>query len=174
MVPFFVFLVVTAVSAVIGLLATRRTGKSGKGWQRPLAHGMAVMFLVAASGHFVEPLRSGLIATVPPIVPFPDLVVTATGIVEIVFAAALLVPVSRRLAATAAVLYLLAVFPANVLAVTSVDHPDAPSTPLLLRALIQLVFITAAVVIARTGSGPAVRDILRALRPARQPALPKS
>ncbi len=168
MVPFYVFLGVTAVSAVIGLIAARRTCKPGKGWQRPLAHGMAAMFLVAASGHFIEPLRSGLIATVPPIIPFADLVVTATGILEIVFAAALLVPASRRLAATATVLYLLAVFPANVLAATVVDHPDAPSTPLLLRTVIQLVFIAAAVVIARTGSGPGVRDVLRRLRPMRK------
>lgn len=173
MVPFFVFLVIAATSTAIGLLTARKTGQPGNGWQGPLAHGLAAMFLVAASGHFIEPLRSGLIATVPPVVPYPDLVVSATGIVEIAFAVALLVPVSRRPAAATAVLYLLAVFPANVIAATSVD-PHAPATPLLLRAFIQLVFIGAAVVVARSGNGPGVRDVLRALRPAKRPALPEN
>lgn len=59
-----------------------------------------------------------------------------------------------------------------VTAVSAAIGLDAPSTPLLLRAVIQLVFIAAAVVIARTGTGPGVRDMFRALRPARQPALP--
>ena len=51
------------------------------------------------------------------------------------------------------VAYLIAVFPANVLAATTVDHPDAPSTPLLLRGLIQVVFIASAVLIARRAGG---------------------
>ena len=174
MVPFFALLVVTAVSAGIGVVAARRTGEPGKGWQRPLSHGMAVMFLVAALGHFIEPLRSGLIATVPPIIPLPDVVITATGLVEIVLAAALLVPASRRLAASATVLYLLAVFPANVLAATSVDHADAPSTPLLLRAAIQVVFVAAAVVIARTGEGRGLRDALRMLGSRRHSGAPRA
>lgn len=164
MVPFIVFLLVTAASAVIGLFAARRSRRPKTGWPRPLAHGMAAMFLVAASGHFIEPLRSGLIATVPPLLPLPDLVITATGIIEILFAVALLVPFTRRLAGTAVVPYLLAVFPANVLAVTTIDHSAAPSTPLLLRTLIQLAFIAAAVVISLKSDGPGVRDIVRALR----------
>jgi uncharacterized membrane protein len=170
MVPFIVFLAVTAVSAAIRLFVVKRPLRSGRDWQRPLAHGMAAMFLIAASGHFIEPLRSGLIATVPPIIPLPDLVVSATGVVEIVFAVALLLPFSRRLAGTAAVLYLLAVFPANVLAATAVDHPDAPSTPLLLRTVIQVVFLAASVVIALKSDGLGARDIVRALRPRKQTA----
>lgn len=166
MVPFIVFLAVTAISAVIGLLVAKRSGRRGR-WQASLAHGLAAMFLVAATGHFIEPLRSGLIATVPPFLPLPDLIVSATGVVEIGFAVALLLPLSRRLAGTAAVFYLLAVFPANVLAATTVDHPAAPSTPLLLRTLIQLIFIAAAVVVARTADGLGPRDILRAVWPSK-------
>ena len=77
MVPFIVFLAVTAVSAAIRLFVAKSPLRSARDWQRPLAHGMAAMFLIAASGHFIEPLRSGLIATVPPIIPLPDLVVSA-------------------------------------------------------------------------------------------------
>lgn len=100
-----------------------------------------MVYLNTAATHFIEPQRSGLIAIVPGFLPRPELLVTLTGIIELVLAVALLIPRTRRPAAWASVLLLLALFPANVVAAAGVDHPAAPSTPLLPRALLQLVLI---------------------------------
>lgn len=110
-------------------------------WPAAAAAGMAMVYLNTAATHFIEPQRSGLIAIVPGFLPRPELLVTLTGIIELVLAVALLIPRTRRPAAWASVLLLLALFPANVVAAAGVDHPAAPSTPLLPRALLQLVLI---------------------------------
>jgi uncharacterized membrane protein len=142
MVPFIVLIVVTGVS-FFARSSQFRAEAIRRRLASALAHGMAAMFLVAASGHFVEPLRSGLEATVPPQVPFPAVVIAATGVFEIMLAAALVWRTTRPIAAVVTFAYLIAVFPANVLAATTVDHPAAPDTPLLLRTVIQIVFLAA-------------------------------
>jgi len=167
MIPFIVFVTATGVSVVVHWLVHLRSHRPlnvRDTTQRSLAYGLAAMLVVAASGHFVEPLRSGLVAIVPPLIPFPDLVITATGLFELVIAAVIVVPATRKLMAWVLVAYLIAVFPANVLAATSVEHPDAPSTPLLLRGLIQIVFIASAVIIARTAEGITVRALIDRFR----------
>jgi uncharacterized membrane protein len=180
MVPFIVFVAAAGASMAAHLLHHLRSHRPlgvVEFTQRSLAYALAAMLVVAASGHFVEPLRSGLIAIVPPLIPFPDLVITVTGLLEVILAVAILVPVARTLVAWLLVAYLIAVFPANVLAATTVDHPDAPSTPLLLRGLIQVVFIASAVFIARTAGGITVRtltDRWRRRGSVRLPQLPAS
>lgn len=142
MVPFIALLAVTGVS-FFARPARFRAETPGRRLASAVAHGMAAMFLVASSGHFVEPLRSGLEATVPPQVPFPGVVIAASGVFEIVLAAALVWTRTRPVAAVVTFAYLIAVFPANVLAATTVDHPAAPDTPLLARTAIQVVFLGA-------------------------------
>lgn len=167
MIPFIVFVTVTGASVLAHWLINVRSHRRFNvpdTTQRSLAYGLAAMLVVAASGHFVEPLRSGLVAIVPPLIPFPDLVITVTGFFELLLAATLVVPATRKLVAWVLVAYLIAIFPANVLAATSVEHPDAPSTPLLLRGAIQIVFIAAAVIIARTAEGITVRTLIDKLR----------
>src|SRR5699024_3341005 len=110
-------------------------------WNSAAAAGMATVFVCTGVTHFVEPQRSGLEAIIPDFVPQPALAVTLSGVAELVLAVALVVPRTRRVAALAAVLFLLAVFPANVIAAAGVSHPAAPTTPLVPRALLQLVFI---------------------------------
>ncbi len=146
MVPFIVLIAVAGIS-FFARPARWRAEPLRRRLASAVAHGMAAMFLIASSGHFVEPLRSGLEATVPPQVPFPAFVVAASGIFEIMLAAALVWSRTRPAAAVVAFAYLIAVFPANVLAATTVDHPAAPDTPLLLRTVIQLVFLSASAVI---------------------------
>lgn len=163
MAPFIVFVTVAGASVLAHWLNHRRAHRPFDALdsiQRSLAYGLAAMLLVAASGHFVEPLRPGLAAIVPPFIPYPDLVITVTGFFEAALAVGITVPATRKLVAWVLVAYLITVFPANVLAATSVDHPDAPSTPLLLRGLIQVVFIASAVLIALTAQGMGMRTVI--------------
>lgn len=110
-------------------------------WPAAMATGMAVVFVCTAVTHFIEPQRSGLVAIVPDFIPFPELAVTLTGIAEIGLAIGLVTPRLRCWAGVASALLLVALFPANVVAAAGVDHPAAPSTPLALRTVLQLVFI---------------------------------
>jgi uncharacterized membrane protein len=146
MVPFIVLVAVTGVSFVARSVRFRAESPRHR-WASAVAYGMAAMFLIASTGHFVEPLRSGLEATVPAGIPFPAFVIFASGVFEVLLAAALVWGRTRPAAAIVAFVYLIAVFPANVLAATTVDHPAAPDTPLLLRTVIQIVFLSASVVV---------------------------
>ena len=146
MVPFIVLVAVAGLS-FLARSARFRAESPRHRWASAVAHGMAAMFLIASTGHFFEPLRSGLEATVPPVIPFPGFVVAASGVFEILLAAAFVWSRTRPTAAIVAFVYLIAVFPANVLAATTVDHPAAPDTPLLLRTVIQIVFLSASAII---------------------------
>lgn len=130
------------VRALTGILAKRRVAviRPWEGWPAAAASGMAVVYLSTGITHFVEPQRSGLVAIVPPVVPHADHMVTLSGLAEFAIAAGLVIPRTRRWAAIASIALLLALFPANVIAAGGVDHPAAPSTPLLPRALLQATF----------------------------------
>lgn len=131
------------VRVVAGWLVRRgRDGaRSWASWPAAATAGMAAVFVSTSITHFIEPQRSGLIAIVPEFVPAGALVVTLTGIAELVLAVGLVTPRTRRWAALASVLFLIALFPANVVAAGGVDHPAAPSTALVPRTILQLVFI---------------------------------
>jgi uncharacterized membrane protein len=73
---------------------------------------LAVSFMVAGVLHFVVP--GYFIAIVPPWLPHPDLLVTASGVFEIAGGAGLLIHRSRRLAGAGLIILLVAVFPANI------------------------------------------------------------
>ena len=110
-------------------------------WRTAAACALAVMFLFTASAHFGRSKRD-LIAMVPSVFPRPELLVSATGVLEILGAVGLLVPASRSLAGTGLVLLLVAMFPANVAAARKgVPLRGKPPTPLPLRLLLQLVFV---------------------------------
>ncbi len=68
---------------------------------------------------------------VPPRLPRPDLLVTVTGVLELVGAVGLLVPATARLAAAGLGLLMLAMFPANVSAARRrLTLAGRPVTPL--------------------------------------------
>lgn len=118
---------------------------------------MGVVFLCTGITHFSQPARSGLEAIVPSILPRPDLIITASGLAELLLAVGLVVPRTRRPAALASVLMLLALLPANVVAAAGVDHPAAPSTPLIPRLLLQAVFLAFAAAPLVTRAQPSRR-----------------
>ena len=106
------------------------------------ALGLSAAFLFAAVGHFArtEPMAQML----PPWVPYRIGFVYVAGVVEIVLAAALLIPHRRRLAAWGCIAVLVAFFPANIYAaihrVGLGGHQWGPLY-LLIRAPLQLLLI---------------------------------
>jgi uncharacterized membrane protein len=104
------------------------------------------MFLLTASAHWGS-RRADLVAMVPDALPNPELLVTISGIAEIAGAVGLLVPRLAPLAAGGLALLLVAVFPANIHAAReSLSIGGQPVTPLIPRAILQLVFIAAVLV----------------------------
>ena len=81
---------------------------------------------------------------VPPIFPRPDLLVTVTGLLEILGAIGLLIPSTAEVAGICLALLLIALFPANIraarekLTIAGRPVPDIP-----VRTGIQIVFIAA-------------------------------
>ena len=99
------------------------------------------MFCFTAAAHF-NSMRADLVRMVPPGVPNPDFMVTFTGLCEILGAIGLLVPRTRRAAAIALIIFLVAVLPANIYAARSgVTLRGAPATPLVPRVALQVLFV---------------------------------
>jgi uncharacterized membrane protein len=85
---------------------------------------------------------------VPPALPHPELLVTVTGVLELLGAAGLLHRRTAPWAAGGLALLMVAMFPANVYAALSgLMVNGAPATALLPRTLMQLVFIAAAIAV---------------------------
>ena len=99
------------------------------------------MFCFTAVAHFSR-MRPDLIAMVPPFVPNPEFMVTFTGICEILGAIGLPVPRTRRIAAVALIVFLVAVLPANIHAAQAgITLRGAPPTPIVPRVALQALFI---------------------------------
>lgn len=118
------------------------------GWYTPLRFALAGMFFLTASAHWGK-RRPDLVRMVPPSFPRPDLIVTLTGVLEMVAAVGLLVPRLAPLSAAGLSLLLLALFPANVHAARAgVTIAGRPATALGPRTLLQLVFLGATLAVA--------------------------
>jgi uncharacterized membrane protein len=152
MMPFIVLIVVALVCRLLGFAGVAYLD----GWSASLAVGLAAMFLLTASAHFQQPRRDGLIAIVPPRLPRPALLVTVTGILELLGALGLLIPPTlmpgiRIASAICLGALLLVMFPANVRAAAARRHPASPTTPLGLRTALQVVFVASAAFVAVAG-----------------------
>jgi uncharacterized membrane protein len=143
------------IALVLGTLAARLVGWLGvdyvDGWPSAVAVGLALMFVVAGVAHFVNPLRRDLIAIVPPRLPAPGFLVTATGVLELLGAAGLLYPPTRAAAAISLGAMMLAMFPANVYASRMPNPPKSMTTQLPLRTVEQVVFVGAALMVGLGG-----------------------
>jgi uncharacterized membrane protein len=143
MIPFAALIIVALEARLVGIAVPL---PYLDGWPASVAVGLATAFALGAGAHFAEPRRAGLVSIVPSAVPRPELVVTVTGVLEVAGAVGLLIPALRTAAAIGLALLLVAVFPANVRAARGCRHPDAPTTPLPLRTLIQVGFLAACVI----------------------------
>jgi uncharacterized membrane protein len=139
MIPFIVLVIATLLLRGIGAAGVALLSN----WIWCLRGGLALMFLFTASAHWGK-RRGDLVAMVPGAFPRPDLIVSATGVLEILGAAGLLVPPIAPVAAACLAMLLISLFPANIRAAREgLTIGGRPATALPLRTLLQLVFIAA-------------------------------
>ena len=130
---------------VVATLLARLAGQLGAGalrdWAAATRVGLATMLCFTAAAHF-NSMRGDLVRMVPPSIPNPELMVTFTGICEILGAIGLLVRRTRRAAAAALLVFFLAVLPANIHAARSgVTLRGQAATPVMPRVALQLLFM---------------------------------
>jgi uncharacterized membrane protein len=143
--------VAVIVSLVLGTLAARLIGWLGvdyvHSWPQAVAVGLAVMFVMTGVAHFVPAMRRDMIAIVPPRLPAPGLLVTITGVLELLGAAGLLYPPTRVAAALCLFMLMLVMFPANVYAARMPNPPKSMTSRLDVRTAEEIVFLAAAVMV---------------------------
>lgn len=121
--------------------------------QLVLRAALAVVFVAMGVLHFVPGPARGMAAMIPPGlrgagVLAPPVLVAVTGVCELAGGIGLLVPATRVAAAVCLAVFLVAVFPANAYAARHPDRFGAFGTPLVPRALLQVVLIALCVVCA--------------------------
>jgi uncharacterized membrane protein len=138
---------VTLLMAVLAgsLLVYRALGALGVAalgtWPAATRWALATLFLLTASGHFKR-MKEDLVRMMPSWMPAPRLTVYLTGVCEILGAIGLLLSPTRRWAGLALILFLVAVFPANVKAAREhLTLRGRPATPLAARLPAQLLLI---------------------------------
>jgi len=110
MTPFILLLTLFLLLNILGRLGI----PFSFGWWTALRISLAAMFLLTASAHWGR-RRADLIRMIPPRFPRPDLLVSITGVLEILGAVGLLIPTIAPFAGLSLSLFLLAVFPANAI-----------------------------------------------------------
>jgi uncharacterized membrane protein len=106
--------------------------------------GLAAVFLVMGVNHFIPALARGMAAMVPPALKTRvsgKTLVQFTGLCEIAGGIGLLVPYTRFAAGIALVLFLIAVFPANVYAAQNPEKFGRAAFPFWPRYVAQLILI---------------------------------
>jgi uncharacterized membrane protein len=149
MVPFVVLIVLFVLFSVLGHFQL----PVPYGWWTSLRLALSGMFLLTASAHWGK-RRPDLIRMVPLVLPRSDLLVTLTGILEILGAAGLMLSAVARYAALCLSLMLLAIFPANVHAARErVTIAGREVEALVPRTLLQMVFLIATLAVFLGGKG---------------------
>jgi uncharacterized membrane protein len=137
----------TVVARLVGWLGVDYVGS----WPQAIAVGLAAMFVMTGVAHFVPAMRRDMIAIVPPRLPAAGLLVTITGVLELVGAAGLLYPPTRVAAAVCLFLLMLVMFPANVYASRMPNPPKSMTSRLDVRTVEEIVYLGAAVVVGLGG-----------------------
>jgi uncharacterized membrane protein len=105
----------------------------------------AIFFIAAGVMHFVAVDKFA--AIVPPLLPFPKLIVWVTGVMEIGMGVMLLCPHFRPRVGVLLGLFLLAVLPANIyMAVAEIPFGDSVASPAALWMRVALQFPLIAVI----------------------------
>lgn len=143
-----VFLTALLAFRVLGAAGIRRFAT----WRASAAHALAIMLLLTASAHFVPPSvtvmpnQADMVAMVPPQLPFPEVLVLATGVLELLGAAGLILTRTRRPAALCLALLFVAMTPANIHA--ALDPAQVDATSLWLRLPQQALYVSCALWVA--------------------------
>lgn len=97
-------------------------------------------FLIGGIAHFAY--AAAEISIIPPYVPYPHVVNAFVGVCELLGAAGLLLPFSRRAAGVGLILLAIAVTPANVFMLQHAErYPDVPVWLLVARLPAQLLLL---------------------------------
>jgi uncharacterized membrane protein len=143
------------LTLLLGSLAARVVGALGidyvDSWPRAIAVGLAAMFFMTGAAHFAPGMRRDMIAIVPPRLPAPALLVTVTGVLELLGAVGLLYPPTRVAAAGCLFLLMLAMFPANIYAARMPNPPKSMTSRLSGRSAEEAAYLAAAVIVAVGG-----------------------
>jgi uncharacterized membrane protein len=141
MAPLVVMMIAWVVARSIGFAGLSDLADS---WGGALRFALAAMFMFTAASHFHPRTRPDLIQMVPPRLPAPSLLVTATGLLELMGAIGLLVPRLAPLAAYGLMTLLVAMFPANIHAARAgIMVAGRRASPLVWRLPLQLFWIAA-------------------------------
>jgi len=103
---------------------------------------LALFFIIAGTAHFITP--APYLAIVPSFLPWPAALVALSGVAEILGGLGICFPSTRRLAGWCLIALLLAVFPANVYAISTgmvIAGHSLPPWMLWARLPFQLLFI---------------------------------
>jgi uncharacterized membrane protein len=120
-----------------------------------LRFALAIMFLFTGASHFLPNTRPDLVRMVPPMLPFPEHLVTLTGVLELAGAVGLLIPSLASLAAYCLMALLVAMFPANAYAaLAGLEIAGQAASPLIWRLPLQLFWIGALWWVAREHRRP--------------------
>jgi len=139
MIPLYVLLGTTIVLRVLGHAGVVYL----QDWRHVVRASLGAMFLLTASAHWGK-RRPDLISMVPPVFSRPAVLVTLTGIFEVLGAIALQIPKLAPLAASGLFFLLILLFPANVFAANHrLCIGGRPVPRLLPRTVIQIVFLFA-------------------------------
>lgn len=148
MAPLITLLLGSVIAGVAGWLGVAYVN----GWAAAIAVGLAAMFVLTGIAHFAPSMRRDLIAIVPSRLPTPALLVSVTGVLELLGAVGLLLPATRVAAAWCLLVLMLAMFPANVYAAGMPNPPKSMTTRLSLRSAVEVVFLAAALAVGAGGS----------------------
>jgi uncharacterized membrane protein len=141
MAPLIVMLAAWLIVRSIGLTGLWLAADS---WSGALRIALAAMFVFTAGSHFHPRTRPDVIRMVPASLPVPALLVTATGVLELLGAIGLLLPQALPAAAYGLIALLVAMFPANVRAAREgLMITRRRATPLVWRLPLQLFWIAA-------------------------------
>ena len=140
------YLVAPLLLLVAVLLVLRVAGALGVSpladWRTAARFALAVMFVFTAAAHFFRQ-KDSLERMVPSWMPSPKVVIAVTGVLELLGALGLLLPITTPLAGVCLALLLVAMFPANIKAARDQIMLDGkPATPLWFRTLVQVAFVT--------------------------------
>jgi len=143
MVPFGVLIALFALLSIAGYFEV----PVAFGWWTSLRLALAGMFLLTASAHWGR-RRRDLIEMVPPYFSRPDLLVSVTGVLEVLGAIGLVIPALAPYAALGLAFMLIAIFPANVHAARKhLAIAGRPVEGLVIRTSLQGVFLAAAIAV---------------------------
>ena len=141
MAPLIVMLAAWLVARLVG---TTGLWLQADSWTGALRIALAAMFVFTAVSHFHPRTRPDLIRMVPASLPAPALLVSATGVLELLGAIGLMVPRALPAAAYGLMALLVAMFPANVHAAREgLMIAGRRAAPLVWRLPLQLFWIAA-------------------------------